>query len=133
VTFYLYNGTGWCFAQNCGASQTGTLTLNAPTNQTYLKANLGMLVFDCPSGGVPCGPGGGQVVINGPSATVHLTGLIYAPTATCSMQADSTQTVVGGVICQNVTVQGGTGLNGDFINYGGPSLPSALFQTALLE
>jgi len=134
VTFFLYNGTSWCFANNCGASQIGTLTLNAPTNQTYLNdSNGGMLIFDCPSGGVPCGPGGGQFVVNGPSATVHLTGLIYAPTATCSMQADSTQSVLGGVICQNLTLQGGNGLNGDFINFGGPSLPTPLFQTSLLE
>jgi hypothetical protein len=134
VTFFLYNGTSWCFANNCNATQTGTLTLNAPTNQTYLNdANGGMLLFDCPSGGVPCDPGGGQVVVNGPSAIVHLTGLIYAPTATCSMQANSTQTVLGGVICQNLTLQGGNGVNGDFINFGGPSLPRPLFQTSLLE
>lgn len=136
VTFFLYNGTSWCFSggTNCASSHTGTLTLNAPTNATYLNnTNGGMLIFDCPSGGFPCGSGGGQIVVDGPQANISLTGLIYAPTAQCTLHSNGNQQIVGQLVCQNASIQAGSSSTGELINFGGPVLPTTLFQTQLLE
>jgi hypothetical protein len=131
ATLLLYNGTGFCAPKNCGGGTSATLQLTAPTNSTY--RNFGMLVYDCPPNGIPCGPGGGSIIAKGPNLTLQFQGLIYAPTASCDLEANGGQSTLGQVICASAEIQGGFVSNGQQVTFGGPNLPIPNFLVGLIE
>jgi len=107
VTFYAYNGASLCSGKNdCAhADASGTITLNAPNVQSPLDKNFGMLVYSCNG---TCGNASGDLDFKSPHVDVSLTGTVYNPGGDCIIFSNAGQGVSGQLICDNVTLQGGT-------------------------
>jgi hypothetical protein len=115
VTFYLYNGASMCSGKtDCAHSDaSGTITLNAPNVQSPLDLNFGMLVYSCASdasGRPACGNASGDFEFKSPHVDVSLTGTVYNPGdfSSCIVFANGGTGVLGQLVCNDVTVQGGT-------------------------
>lgn len=107
VTFYLYNGASMCSGKtDCAHSDaSGTVTLNAPNVQSPDDKNFGILVYSCNGA---CGNASGDVDFKSPHVDVSLTGTVYNPAGDCIVFANGGTGVVGQLVCDNVTLQGGT-------------------------
>jgi len=107
VTFYLYNGASMCSGKtDCAHSDaSGTVTLNAPNVQSPDDKNFGMLVYSCNGA---CGNASGDFDFKSPHVDVSLTGTVYNPAGDCIVFANGGTGVAGQLLCDNVTLQGGT-------------------------
>lgn len=127
VTFVLYNGA-WMCASTCGSSNgNGNVTFNAPKVGSFAN----MLVFSCFTGG--CGSGSGTIDIEGAHWNVNLIGTIYNPLGDCIIHSNSGQQVRGQLICNNVTLQGGSVSLGSGINWSANSVGTPTFLSQLIE
>ena len=107
VTFYLYNGASMCSGKtDCAHSDaSGTVTLNAPNVPSPDDKNFGILVYSCNG---TCGNASGDFDFKSPHVDVSLTGTVYNPAGDCIVFANGGTGVVGQLVCDNVTLQGGT-------------------------
>lgn len=135
VSFVLTNGAGVCI-QSCnagaGTGNPATLTFTPPASG---QTNEGLLFYDCSGGLLGCSSGGGQVTFKGPGAGINFgsPSLIFAPSSTCTLQANGAQYTLGQIICNDLTLQGGASSSAEQVFFGGPGLPSPLFEVSLIE
>jgi hypothetical protein len=132
VTFYLYNGASMCTGTNhCGvADASGTITLNAPNVSSPDDKNFGMLIYSCAT---TCGDASGKFDIEGPAMDVTLTGTVYNPGGDCVVHSNAGQGVVGQLICDNVTLQGGIVGGGNSVSGNGAFEATPNFLAQLIE
>jgi len=131
VSFVLTNGAGVCL-QSCTSSGTATLTFSPPATG---QPNEGILFFDCSGGALGCSSGGGEVTFQGPNASINFASpsLIFAPSSKCTLQSNGAQQTFGQIICNDLTLQGGASSSAEQVFFGGPGLPSPLFDVSLIE
>jgi Flp pilus assembly protein TadG len=134
VSFVLTNGAGVC-VKSCssGAGKGSPVSLSFTTPTT--GANQGILFYDCSGGSLGCSSGGGQINFKGPGTNVNFAqpSLIYAPSSTCTLTANGAQLTFGQIICNDLNLQGGSSSSSEQVFFGGPSLPSPLFDVRLIE
>jgi hypothetical protein len=132
VTFYLYNGASMCTGTNhCGvADASGTITFNAPNVSSPADKNFGMLLYSCAS---TCGDASGVFDIEGPAMDVNLTGTVYNPGGDCIVHSNAGQGIVGQLICDNVTLQGGVAGGGNSVSGNGAFEATPNFLAQLIE
>jgi hypothetical protein len=134
VSFVLTNGAGVCIT-NCtaGAGKGSPVSLNfsAPTS----GANQSVLFYVCSGGSLGCSSGGGPVSLKGPGANTNFAqpALVYAPSSTCTLQANGAQVSFGQIICNDVALQGGSASSAEQLYFGGPALPVPLYDIRLIE
>jgi hypothetical protein len=134
VSFVFSNGAGVCIA-NCnagaGAGSPVTLTFSPPSS----SPNQGVLIYSCSGGSLGCSSGAGPVALKGPGANVNFQApaLIFAPSSTCTLTANGGQQTFGQIICNDLVLQGGSVSSAEQIYFGGPGLPSPLFDIRLIE
>jgi hypothetical protein len=122
------SGTSHCSV----ADASGTINFNAPNVQSPDDTNFGMLLYSCNgtcdnSSGINSS---GTFDMEGPALNVSLTGTVYNPGGDCIVHSNAGQGIVGQVICDNVTLQGGVAGGGSAVsgNGGFEATPNYLAQ-----